>query len=306
MWLWERSSGTKSQPFFNLRCSSGKVRLPLPQEPPAPLLELLTWSSPTAREFREKIRAYNNVLAFSSIGLRVDESVANAIGGAYCLRILGRVYHRICPILPAQGQQPAFAQIYIHDPAAQIRDRRSYFEDLDPFVLEGLQQMLLEVNPFAATLQSVFERLRNNPDVDLSIRISGDVSREDHQYAAPSAAEVAVIIPGDLDSEQATAHRDVMYITKEGESHYINETHLFYDPLHYVLLFPRGELGWHPRLQLYNANAGAQESPESEDEGESDEGDDEDGQSTRSSRSRVTHASVLCVHAANTRKRPYP
>lgn len=138
MWLWERSSGTKSAPIFNLCCSSGKVSLPVPQAPPAPLNELLTSNSGSARAFREQIRAYNNVLAFSSIGLQVDQSVANAQNGAYCLRICGRVYHRIGPILPSEDERPAFAQIYIHDPEAQVRYRRSVFEDLDPFVLKSL------------------------------------------------------------------------------------------------------------------------------------------------------------------------
>lgn len=66
------------------------------------------------------------------------------------------------------------------------------------------------------------------------------------QYAAPTA----VIIPEDQDSNQAVAHHSVIYLTKEGEVRHISEIHPFYDPLHYVLLFPRIELGWHPNVML--------------------------------------------------------
>lgn len=153
--------------------------------------------------------------------------------------------------------------------------------------------MLLDVNPFAATLQSAAERLRHNPSTDLCIRISGNASREGRQYAAPACAEVAVIIPGDQNSEQAAAHRDVMYITKQGDIRHINETHSFYDPLHYVLLFPRGDLGWHPRILLRDANADDDQDVEDNDAQDDDDDDDMDQSDdeqlwSRTSRSRVT------------------
>lgn len=89
----------------------------------------------------------------------------------------------------------------------------------------------------------------------MNIRISRDAfRREGRQYSAPETAEVAVIIPGDQDTERAIARHDVMYLTKDGEVRHINEIRSFYDPFHYVLLFPHGELGWHPNIVLSDAD----------------------------------------------------
>ncbi|KAL1930101.1 hypothetical protein VTP01DRAFT_1255 [Rhizomucor pusillus] len=91
--------------------------------------------------------------------------------------------------------------------------------------------------------------------MNLNIRISRDAfRREGRQYSAPETAEVAVIIPGDQDTERAIARHDVMYLTKDCEVRHINEIRSFYDPFHYVLLFPRGELGWHPNIVLSDAD----------------------------------------------------
>lgn len=111
--------------------------------------------------------------------------------------------------------------------------------------------MISNVNPFTNTIQNAAERLRGNPSLYLSIRISGDVVREGRQYNAPACAEVAVIIPDDDENIDTAAMRELLYITKDGELRRINETHAYYDPLHYVLHFPRGELGWTVGIQQH-------------------------------------------------------
>ncbi|KAJ4481103.1 hypothetical protein J3R30DRAFT_3464391, partial [Lentinula aciculospora] len=62
----------------------------------------------------------------------------------------------------------------------------------------------------------------------------------------PSADEVAVVLPG---PGTATDHRDIILQCKEGPLKRIYETNPAYAPLHYVLLFPRGELGWHLNIK---------------------------------------------------------
>ena len=63
----------------------------------------------------------------------------------------------------------------------------------------------------------------------------------------PTSDEVAVIIP---DENGDPNHRDIV-LAERGEPadrqryHRINATHPAYMPLHYVLLFPRGDHGWH-------------------------------------------------------------
>lgn len=83
-WIEERvlKYGRRS-PRFGMCCTwRGKFSLPLQQEPPEPLKSLLTEQTATAREFRQKIRAYNSALQLASSGLAVDERFA---GGAVLL-----------------------------------------------------------------------------------------------------------------------------------------------------------------------------------------------------------------------------
>ncbi|KAG0161871.1 hypothetical protein DFQ30_005131, partial [Apophysomyces sp. BC1015] len=81
-----------------------------------------------------------------------------------------------------------------------------------------------------------------------------------------------------------------MYITKHGFVNKINETHSFYDPLHFVLLFPYGDLGWTFHIPhstpATDATQPADEDVANEEEGIVDE-NEVDGHQSRS-RQQVT------------------
>lgn len=69
MWMEERlNSSSLQNPRFSICCANGKVTLPPIYDPPAPLMNLLTSDSAVAKSFRDQIRAYNNVLSFTSMG----------------------------------------------------------------------------------------------------------------------------------------------------------------------------------------------------------------------------------------------
>jgi hypothetical protein len=54
------------------------------------------------------------MLAFISLGAKVDESVTRGTG-PYSFHIQGELYHKIRSLCHAKGQRPQFAQLYIHD-----------------------------------------------------------------------------------------------------------------------------------------------------------------------------------------------
>ncbi|KAL1934516.1 hypothetical protein VTP01DRAFT_6698 [Rhizomucor pusillus] len=66
--------------------TKGNIDLPLPQPPPEPLQSLWKENNAAARDFRQNVRACNNAFAFSSLGVTLDETVVNAIHGAYSFR----------------------------------------------------------------------------------------------------------------------------------------------------------------------------------------------------------------------------
>ena len=84
-------------------CANGQVQLPAIPEAPPPLKQFLK-----EKNFKEKIRAYNQCLAFASLG--ANEVILPP--GVYCFRINGDVHHRVGPLLPDVGDtNPKFAQM---------------------------------------------------------------------------------------------------------------------------------------------------------------------------------------------------
>jgi len=103
------------------------------------------------------------------------------------------------------------------------------------------------------------------PDQDCDIALHFDKSCDRCHYNLPTAAsnEIAVILPGSEDKPQGD--RDIIPRKKDGSLMRIDTRHPFYVSLHYVLLFPTGQLGWHPHIE-YKAGEMVP------DEGENNEG----------------------------------
>src|SRR5450759_2038316 len=66
------------------------------------------------------------------------------------------------------------------------------------------------------------------------------------RYNLPTASEVAAIIPRD-ETKQVDKRDIVVYVNRGGVRH-ISDANEAYIPLHFVLLFPSGEAGWHPGI----------------------------------------------------------
>ncbi len=81
---------------------------------PQELEVLLTSKESNAVKFRDQIGMYNSMLAIFSLSAKVDESVTRG-ARLYSFRIQSELYHKIESLCPAEGQQPQFAQLYIHD-----------------------------------------------------------------------------------------------------------------------------------------------------------------------------------------------
>ncbi len=91
---------------------------------------------------------YNSVLAFISLGAKVDESVT---GGPRpdSFRIQGELYHKIGSLCPVEGQRPQFAQPYIHDTKCEHQNRHVVMPSLDPTTLDRLLTMMYNVTTLA-------------------------------------------------------------------------------------------------------------------------------------------------------------
>jgi hypothetical protein len=123
-------------------------------------------------------------------------------------------------------------------------------------VMQCLQQMLLSHHHYAKVYQHVYEILQgHNPKDNISIYISAsaDLQPDTQRYNAPTADEVAVILPGTDFCSHGVGYRDIIIWQKgNGQLQRIHNGHCAYAPLHYVLLFPYGTLGWYYDMVMNN------------------------------------------------------
>jgi hypothetical protein len=99
------AKSSKSNPQISLCCENGKVLLSSLPATPQELEFLLTNKERSAVKFQDQICMYNSVLAFISVGAKVDESVTRGTG-SYSFRIQGEFYHKIGSLCPIEGQRP--------------------------------------------------------------------------------------------------------------------------------------------------------------------------------------------------------
>jgi hypothetical protein len=89
MWIKERlAKSSYNNPQFFLCCENGKVLLLSLPSTPQELEVLLTSKDGSAVKFRDQIRMYNSVLAFTSFDAKVDESITKGTG-PYSFHIQG-------------------------------------------------------------------------------------------------------------------------------------------------------------------------------------------------------------------------
>lgn len=248
-WFDEKLTDSSARsPQFGSCCNSGQVRLPALEEPPPMLRDLFVNNTPQSREFRENIWKYNRAFAFTSLSVKEDHSV-NRGRGEPVFRIQGELCHRSGPLTPTPGHRPTYAQLYIFEPRAALEHRVSQNQDLRRDTMQVIQDVLLRHHQYAPVYQHAHNVLREyNPNDDVSIRLRVDPSVDRRRYNLPTADEVAVILPGDGETSQP---RDIVLHRRDGALRTISDLHPAYAPLQYVLLFPRGENGWHPDLTQY-------------------------------------------------------
>ena len=123
---------------------------------------------------------------------------------------------------------------------------------------------LSAVNPFITVYKTAKERLDSvedqeaevriilNPQLKLIMEIGADKRREN----LPTSNEVVIIIPDEYD---VVGTRRIILADRYGQGFStINPNNAAYMALHYVLLFPYVEHGWHWALQLQNVERNQQ------------------------------------------------
>ena len=260
-WDCERlTRSSHANPKFGGCCLSGKIWLPSLQQPPPELHNLLISQDRRAKEFRTNIRKYNNAFAMTSVGRKL---LQNDGGGPFVFKVHGSLSHRIGSLLPSPNQSPVFSQLYIYDPdeALSFRMNNQLNAGLDRTIMRDLQDMLHRHHHGVTLYKQALELTKDMPpDHQCKIALQYLPGTDRRRYNLPTiSGEIAAVVPGT--GEDFSNSRDIILYRKEGPLKRISEVHPFYPSLHYVLLFPHGQMGWHPNIPYYVPGLGQIQTP---------------------------------------------
>ncbi|XP_071923013.1 uncharacterized protein [Coffea arabica] len=224
-------------------CSSGEIRL-LETEMPRELMLLYLSDNDEATDFRNCIRNYNNMFAFTSIGMHCDKELGKKYNGIYTFRVQGQMYHFINPLVPADGQKPVNLQLYFYDTEHEVETRLSISNKFRENLIAMLAD-LLKVNPYS----SFFRGLQDLPDLDeYKIMLQSNPTVDQHVYNKPTVSQVGALWTESQTSDQ-TNSKHIQVYSKSGNAQILKHYHGCYDPMQYPLIFPNGEPGWHPGIE---------------------------------------------------------
>jgi hypothetical protein len=123
---------------------------------------------------------YNSVLAFISLGAKVDESVTGGLG-PYSFCIQGELYHKIESLCTSEGQRPQFAQLYIHDTKREHQNRHAVMPLLDPTTLDRLLTMMYNINPYVEEFKMARDMMATEGvPMDLKLRLITFQTKDAH------------------------------------------------------------------------------------------------------------------------------
>ncbi|XP_022019643.1 uncharacterized protein LOC110919688 [Helianthus annuus] len=237
---------------FSLCCSNGDVELPPSPDPPPFLEKLYRRSSSESRNFMNNIRAYNMMFSFTSLGGKVSKSFQKS-RGPYVFGLQGQNYHRIGTLLPNEGEEPKFSQLYIYDSQNEDFNRQKAVsvkegsktttkQLLDLSIISSVKKMLDSCNPLVKSFRMVRDCFKENEWQDVRLKLIGTRDKDGRTFNLPTSEEIAALIIGDFDG--AFDKRDIIVQTRSGGLQRISELHPSYLALQYPLIFPYAEDGF--------------------------------------------------------------
>ncbi|KAG5598941.1 hypothetical protein H5410_030311 [Solanum commersonii] len=114
---------------------------------------LFLGDSKESQHFRTYSRAYNNMFAFTSLGVRYDTELAKRNRGIYTFKVQGQMYHFIDDLKPSTGK-PKNLQLYFYDNENELTNRMALADNLNELIVTKLIHML-KLNPYSTFLRSL-------------------------------------------------------------------------------------------------------------------------------------------------------
>ena len=212
-------------------CGQGDLFFPKP----TPLLETFYENT----EFLGNLREYNNLFAFTALGVTGGFQGAPGGYGPNMVKIQGKIYHRIFDLSWNNGGSANNSELYIDD--GSLRKKAGSQRNLNIKIISEIEAFLNNVNP----LCSVYKQLGNHPSNTAHI-VFEKTSRKTNGPVLgdrPTAEEIAAIIK--TDDALGGPRKASIWKVNEREPQFIDILDPIYEPLQYPIVFPYGTAGWH-------------------------------------------------------------
>ena len=256
MFSWEKSKEKNGCKTFSLCCSYGAINLTPFRDPSQKLKKLFERTSVQSRQFLDNIRKYNGLVSMSSkniTGKLTDFSKCKT-RGPNIFKMSGQMYHLIPNVLPVQGKEPKFSQIFVYDGESQEKELDDRIEHLrhnekkivKRETLKVIQAELKKTSPYVKEFKAAAKIFQENPDKKLKmvIKAKGSIAAKKRKQN-PNVEDVIVVAPG-----EQTEPRDVILYRSQADhpskndTVHIDENHYMYDPTAYPLMLPFGDDGY--------------------------------------------------------------
>ena len=193
--------------------------------------------------FLNNVRDYNNLFAFSALGVTGGFQGPPGGYGPSMVKIQGKTYHRIFDLNWHKGGSSNNSELYIDD--GSMRERVANGRNLNMKILSQIQTFLERVNP----LCSVYKMLGKHECETAHIVFENTSHAKNGPILGdkPVAKEIAAIIKTDgTASDPRTA---TVWKVNEREPQFIDILDKIYEPLQYPIVFPKATAGWHVNMQ---------------------------------------------------------
>ena len=232
-------------------CMNGRVALPCFKKPPPSLIKLLFKDDTDGLTFRKYIRSFNNALCLSSLQCNERKFRGNF---RPTLVFEGRAHQFFGPLVEKEHETPKFAQVWVHDPALQTAQRINNMflpstiteveKEAVQRIMETVQAELGEINPWIKDFRQIVEIQEEELGGGKLVISAKDRPAGAHPRTynlAVSLAEVSVLT-------DCRPH-DLVVTRRDGNLEVVSEQNSAALPLHFTLLVPHGDRGWHPEIR---------------------------------------------------------
>ncbi|KAL8154530.1 hypothetical protein AgCh_000046 [Apium graveolens] len=128
-------------------------------------------------------------------------------------RLNGQNHHVFGTLIPNDGDDPKFCQLYIYDTENEIENRVKWIkvddgEAVDTEIVEGLVAMLDDTNQLVKKIRYARDRFKEQPIRDLKIKLKVSHSDSGRENLIGPSDEVACVMVGDVDT--TVGDRDII------------------------------------------------------------------------------------------------